>query len=71
MQTSVIKNICPNCGSQDEYDIINHLLIDIDLNIEYQCHHCGHRWSNTYGLFYLGYTDETGSYDRDGLKIRY
>ena len=71
MQTSVIKNICPNCGTVDCCDIIDYQLIDIDLDVEFKCKKCGSTWVNTYGLYYLGYTDEKGIHDRDCLKIRY
>ena len=71
MQTNVTKNICPNCGTVDCYEINDYQLLDIDLDVEYKCNNCGKTWVNTYGLYYLGYTDETGIHDRDGLKIRY
>jgi lysyl-tRNA synthetase class I len=71
MQTSVTKNICPNCGAVDSYDLLNYSLIDLDLNIDFKCEKCKHSWTNCYGLFYLGWKDDKGNYDRDGLKQRY
>ena len=71
MQTNVIKNICPNCGAVDCQEIKNYQLLDIDLDIEFSCPKCHKTWVNTYGLYYLGYSDENGIFDRDGLRIRY
>ena len=71
MQTNVVKNICPNCGAVDEFVILDYQRLDIDLDVEFKCQKCQYTWVNTYGLYYLGYSDQNGNFDRDGLKIRY
>lgn len=71
MQTNVTKSICPNCGAIDSDDLVTYTLIENILCVEHSCPKCNESWNNQYGLFYLGYSDKAGSYDRDGLKIRY
>lgn len=71
MQTNVIKSICPNCGAVDCEELLTYSLIDNVLSTEQKCSVCQSTWRNMYGLFYLGYADERGLYDRDGLQIRY
>lgn len=71
MQTNVIKSICPNCGAVDSENFLIYSLLDNTLSIECECSKCNGTWRNFYGLFYLGYSDEKGIFDRDGLEIRY
>ncbi len=71
MQTNVIKSICPNCGAADCEEILTYSLIDNMLSTECKCPICRETWRNMYGLFYLGYSDKNGIFDRDGLELRY
>lgn len=71
MQTNVSQSICPNCGAIDHDELVTYTLIETILCVECHCPKCGENWNNQYGLFYLGYSDSKGNYDRDGLKLRY
>lgn len=71
MQTNVILSVCPNCGAIDSNEQLSYTLVDTVLSVECTCPKCKKTWRNAYGLFYLGYTADNCSYDRDGLEIRY
>ena len=68
MQTNETKIICPSCGSEDN-ELMSQLLIEDTLLLTYYCPHCKHSWVDSYLLIYNGYTDNTGSYDRDGINL--
>lgn len=68
MQTNEVKIICPMCGNADN-DLQAQLLVDDNLLLTYSCPHCKHSWVESYILVYNGYTDNTGSYDRDGMNL--
>lgn len=68
MQTNETKIICPSCGSEDN-ELMSQLLIEDTLLLTYYCPHCKHSWVDSYLLVYNGYTDNTGSYDRDGMNL--
>ena len=68
MQTNEVKIICPMCGNTDN-ELQAQKLIDTSLLLTYSCPHCKHSWVDSYILVYDGYTDNTGSYDRDGINL--
>ncbi len=69
MRTNVLQHICPTCGSINHYVVNSYKLIDIDLSIEMSCEDCKTTWFDNYGLYYLGYSNNNGVYDRDGLQV--
>lgn len=68
MQTNEVKIICPMCGNADN-ELQAQKLIDMSLLLTYSCPHYKHSWVDSYILVYDGYTDNTGSYDRDGINL--
>lgn len=68
MQTNEPKIICPMCGNVDN-KLKSQLLVEDNLLLTYTCPHCNHSWVDSYILVYNGYTDDTGSYDRDGINL--
>ena len=66
---NLIKNedwVCPKCGSDDceccdnEYD-------DVTLVRKMTCNACDHTWREYFVIRYNGYSDESGSYDENGV----
>lgn len=71
MQTNVIKHICPNCEAIDSDELLTYSFVDNFLSIERHCTICQHTWRDVYGTYYLGYSDNKGDFDIDGIRLRY
>lgn len=68
MKKRTAKYCCPMCGSEDETR--GEVYIDFDsISVDYQCNHCGIKYTISYTTQYAGFDMGEASWDENGNPL--